>query len=147
MSHIQIALALACSFIASGLSLLAVAVYMHRVVVPELRWSRLAGKSTCHDAADLLRRINELTGQTDQRLAKRMQELERLVERADGIIAEHDSRGGDDHPDQPHDVRARRGEVLRLCEEGLSTVEIARRTNVDVGEVELLANLHRTGKA
>ena len=38
----------------------------------------------------------------------------------------------------------RRAEVLRLAEQGIDLVEIARRTGMDVGAVELVLNLQRS---
>ena len=63
----------------------------------------------------------------------RQQELRRLVEAAAQIAGQRGSnpRGTDD-------------QVSALASQGLDSVEIARRLHMDVGEVELILNLHRS---
>ena len=86
------------------------------------------------------------TRESDERTAE---ELRRLIEQADARIAE--LRRLLDEPHQPGRYRAdrpadpRREEILRLSRQGLVPEEIARRLAMNVGEIELIINLQRSG--
>lgn len=100
------------------------------------------------DLADLMGQL-ELAGQKlESRVDSRLQELRKLLAEAAAKAAELESLT-DSLP--PHlskrPIRAGKGrsdEVLSLCSQGLDAVEIARRTHMDVGEVELLLRLRRS---
>ncbi len=86
----------------------------------------------------------ELPGDLEQRIRR----LQKLIADADGRIDElrrlaaaREDDAGLYQPDGP-DEQAR-AEIIRLGRQGLEAVEIARRMDVAVGEVELVINLGR----
>jgi hypothetical protein len=107
--------------------------------------------------ADLARTAREVNAQ----LETRIRVLECLIRQADERIARLGGTAGDEPqrapadgaappsaprsaPSAPEPVEeARHAPVYRLAEEGLSVREIAQRTGLGQGEVELLLNLRR----
>lgn len=103
--------------------------------------------------ADLARTAREVNAQ----LETRIRVLECLIRQADERIARLGGTAGDEPQRAPADgaappsappapepvEEARHAPVYRLAEEGLSVREIAQRTGLGQGEVELLLNLRR----
>ena len=95
------------------------------------------------DAAELIRQLERLAKDIDARLGERSDRVRELLDEADARAAELrrlsvdpavlDGLGPDADP--------RRRDVLRLAAERLSPVDIARRTGLTVGEVELMIRL------
>ena len=79
-------------------------------------------------------------------IRRRLDELQQSLERAENRIAQLEAArraGGDDPAGGGRPAAALKAdEVSRLASQGLNAVEIARRMNMDVGEVELMINLH-----
>lgn len=100
-------------------------------------------------ATDALARLTGLADEIDARLAAQTDRLERLLARADDKIA----RLGNGAPASGDVGRyapvadPRRREIRRLAGQQVDSVEIARRLEMDVGEVELVLNLGRSGPA
>lgn len=115
------------------------------------------------DIRSLMGQLERLADGIDQRMSSRLDELKRLLAEADATIAE--LRSGLQRPKEsdpsasPHiaaqpghspqgaqqpaeRLSPRDGEVVRLASRGLDTIEIARRMNMNIGEVELILNLH-----
>ena len=84
---------------------------------------------------------------TDEQVRRRLVEFQRLLDQAENRIARLDGtrpRGPDDPAGAGRSTAAHKAdEIARLALQGLNAIEIARRMNVDVGEVELMINLHK----
>ena len=95
--------------------------------------------------------LEELAGRIDQELARRLSELRELLARIDGKLDQlrrlADRPAAGDGADAPAPRESKRQEALRLAERGADPVEIARRLDMDVGEVQLLINIKRHGGA
>ena len=100
-----------------------------------------------HGLAEQARRIEQLTDRIEMQLARR-------DERLDGILAELDcrmaeirrasanlgSQAGATEKSLPCPARL---QVQRLADQNITPPEIARRMNMDIGEVELILALRR----
>jgi hypothetical protein len=98
------------------------------------------------DVADLVRQLDRLAEDIDARVEDRADKLRGLLTRADERIADL-QRLSSQSPRparEPPAAGSPRAEVLHLAGQGLDAVEIARRTNLDVGEVELVLSLERS---
>ena len=88
---------------------------------------------------------------TDEQVRRRLVEFQRLLDQADNRIARPDGTrpsGPDDPAGAGRSTAADKAdEIARLAVQGLDAIEIARRMNVDVGEVELMINLHKCPSA
>jgi len=82
----------------------------------------------------------------DARLAARAERLRRLLAAADERIAELRRLSEEPHAAGVAAPLAdrRRSEILRLADEGVDPVGIARQVGMHVGEVELMLNLDRS---
>ncbi len=103
------------------------------------------------DVHELMGQLDALAGQIDERIELRLGELRQLMAEVDGKIAQ--GREAIDTHEPPHQsgipveshratIDPRHEEILHLKSQGLDTIEIARRTQMNVGEVELVLNLH-----
>jgi hypothetical protein len=94
--------------------------------------------------AELADRLEQLSRRLAADLDERTGEMERLLKEADARISELrrlSPAAGEGRYEPNGEGDARRAEVRRLCGRGLEPVEIARRMQMDVGEVELMINL------
>jgi len=122
------------------------------------------------DIRELTAELDALAGRIDKRIEQRLDELRRLVSEVDAKVAEAEAKlrgldgpGGSykaappaaaDAEESPPTGRTRpkagakispqHQEVLALKAQGLNAVEIARRVAMNVGEVELVLNLHQS---
>jgi len=115
----------------------------------------------------LMDQLDGLATKIDQRIDARLIELRRVLAEVETTVAAaqealelHDGPGpadtssasepgegdSDAGPPSPTRPNPRRDEILRLRSQGLDAVEIARRVQMNVGEVELVLNLHPTGR-
>ncbi len=84
---------------------------------------------------------------SDEKVHKRLAELQQLLDQAENRIARlerardgsADDAGGQGRPAAAHKA----DEIASLAGQGVEAVEIARRMNIDVGEVELMINLQK----
>jgi type II secretory pathway component PulM len=98
------------------------------------------------DVAELAGQLEDYARQIDRQVTERLDRLEALLAAADGKGQElrrllEAAKTGDDS--RPH-PRGADDQVVALAAQGLDSVEIARRLRMDVGEVELMLNLHRS---
>jgi methyl-accepting chemotaxis protein len=111
----------------------------------QMRKDAIAGAdaSMRQDVRRLMDELGHLAEQIDLRMDARIQELQEAMDRAETTLQRLGSggKGPDYRPirDPAH------GEILRLDGQGLDSIEIARRMEMDVGEVELVLNLNRSG--
>ena len=96
---------------------------------------------------ELIQRTDELTGDVERRIDARIETLQHVLARADKIISAAQNQTPPETPSEkprpqiPQPTGKHR-EILRLMQQGLDAIEIARRVQMDVGEVELVRNLH-----
>jgi len=139
-----------------------------------LAWIRLRGRPRARhqqqlpdeayirsEIQDMMDQLDRLGERIDQQAEVRVAELRRLLTQADSTIAKLRSMAGQLQisigqeetasrspvmpPQSPEPVGSRTNEVLRLELQGLDAIEIARRTGMTVGEVELIMNLRPAG--
>ena len=101
------------------------------------------------DAEELIAQLERLAADIDERLTERSRRVQDLLAEADARAAELrrlcvdpavlDGLGPDADP--------RRRDVLRLAADRVGPVEIARRTGLTVGEVELMIRLEHAAAA
>jgi len=117
------------------------------------------------DIRDMMDQLERLAERIDQQAAWRVSELRQLLVQADSTMEKLRSTMGKpkapaDMPEnavepvprqspiaglqQAEPINHRRSEILRLKSQGLDAIEIARRMEMNVGEVELIMNLHPT---
>ena len=97
------------------------------------------------DVAELAVELGRLAEEIDRRADDRLDELRRLCAEADRKITRlREQAAARDAKAPPPAGGLRRAEILRLSNEGLSPLEIARRLEMDAGEVELTLNLTRS---
>ncbi len=111
----------------------------------QMRKDAIAGAdaSMRQDVRRLMDELGHLAEQIDLRMDARIQELQEAMGRAEKTLQRLGSEGISDYRpirDPAH------GEILRLDGQGLDSLEIARRMEMDVGEVELVLNLNRSGR-
>jgi len=97
----------------------------------------------------LLARLEGLERRAATDIDRRTDEMRRLLDEANDCIAvlrRLVGRAGPDAATGPEQSR-RHMDVLRLAEQGLNAVEIARGLRMHVGEVELVLGLHRCANA
>ena len=137
---------IAAGVLAAAGVLLAVVVVWHRRrlrLAPRTRTGQAAGADEPAEALDqVARRI-------ESRVDAKIAELRRLLADADARIAQlhhlAPPQSGQTDSATPHgtDLSRRQEEILRLHSQGMDAVRIARRMEMDVGEVDLVLNLHR----
>jgi hypothetical protein len=100
-----------------------------------------------NDVADLAGQLEDFARRIDNRVDDRLGRLQTLLAEADKKqqelrhLTEAAGQAGDKPAIAPGGTS---GQVLVLASQGLDSVEIARRLQMDVGEVELMINLHRS---
>ncbi|MGA2265099.1 MAG: hypothetical protein ABSH10_01545 [Phycisphaerae bacterium] len=100
-----------------------------------------------NDVADLAGQLEDFARRIDGRVDDRLDRLQALLAEADK--KQQELRRLTEAAGQPGGKLAgasggASGQVLALASQGLDSVEIARRLKMDVGEVELMINLHRS---
>jgi hypothetical protein len=166
MNELEIVGILAGCLVASGVFLLLIAVHL-KVRIEKRGQARRAEESrelAVHaDLRELVGRLNEVSEGIEQRLQVRMKELRELLSQVDGSVNEGRTEGsdpvgseaGDRLPEPPLQtdtatpevtdrtgVAATHREIIRLKDQGVDPVEIARRVQMNVGVVELVLNLY-----
>lgn len=130
---------LALSLVIAGVLLLAAAAV--------LRFTRKRRQNrhpqSAQELADLMEQLENLALRIEERIDRRLEEVRQECDRATCKIAELRSLGAPKADSPAPRAPARSAEALRLHRQGLSAVEIARQTGLDIGEVELVLNLHR----
>lgn len=125
---------------------------------------------TRQSISELTDELNHLAARIDERIELRLTELKRLLDDADARIADVKARKdeavtdrGNYRPAREPGLSARENpvdrsvsgsektdsrheEIVRLKGQNIDPVEIARRMEMNVGEVELILNLHRRRK-
>lgn len=115
------------------------------------------------DIRELMDELDRCAKRIDAKVETRLEQLNRLVAQADRTIgpgrpgspagdrvdgryiaAERDEANAPALAPKNEHIRADHDEILRLAEQEISAIDIARRKNMNVGEVELILNLHRT---
>ncbi len=102
----------------------------------------------CDDIRDLMAQLDRLAQQIDGRVETRLADLQKLLAAADERVTQLRALLEAPQPATPA-IKIREGlnnEILRLHREGADSVEIARTMRMDVGEVELILSLQRTGR-
>lgn len=105
------------------------------------RWKGAPARAMgVHAEADVMSDMRELSERLAGELNERAEHLERLLARADARIVElkEASRG---HVPAAPQAASEFDEVYALAEQGLTAVEIARRTHRPTGQVQLILNL------
>jgi len=116
------------------------------------------------DAAALVRQLEEAAERIDRRIDARLGELSKLLAQAEAAAADLDGRLRHIHRPAPDTEGApggtyqheeaglptgqaalRHAHVMSLKEQGLDALEISRRTGMNLGEVQLVLNLHAGG--
>lgn len=99
------------------------------------------------DVAELAGQLEDYARQIDKQVESRLSQLQTLLDRADGRQDELRrllDAATQIAPDPARTSRSRDDQVLALAAQGTDSVEIAHRLRMDVGEVELILNLHRS---
>jgi len=121
--------------------------------------TRPVTNSARNDTADLARQIELAAEKIDRQIAARLGELRKLLAQAEAATSDLDARlmrigrgwpgtyqAGGPGPDTGDDPDGRVGdrhvEILRLHDQGMDPLEIARQTGENLGEVQLVLNLH-----
>jgi DNA-nicking Smr family endonuclease len=97
--------------------------------------------------AELVTQLEDFARRIDQRVDEQLDRLQTLLAEAEkkqealrrqmeAATQSSSSSGGVS--------KGATGQVMALAAQGLDSVEIARRLKMDVGEVELMLNLHRS---
>jgi len=102
----------------------------------------LAGEVVGQDVRTLMDELDRMAGQIDIRLNAGLQKLDESIGIAEEKIAAlNDQSRQVEGAYQPVEDPAT-NEILRMNRQGLDSIEIARRMDMDVGEVELIINLN-----
>jgi hypothetical protein len=140
------------ALIAAGLILLVVYLVLirRRDVMRRLRKGQGEKQAAWNrDVRNMLSELEQLASRIDRRLNQRMEKLTELICEADETIDRLQRRSNDaadpDRPQGAHDPACR--QVLALAGQGLDAIEIARRMEMDVGEVQLVLQLQETPPA
>lgn len=99
------------------------------------------------EVRELMDRLGELSTQIDKRVDVRLDELNRALSQAQERVARLEALLEQNTGRSKGVIRLGQGageEAELLSRQGLDAVEIARRMNVDVGEVELILNLQKS---
>ena len=164
MNELEIVGILAGCLVASGILLLLIAVHLKVRIEKRQRARRMEESrelAVQADLGDLVGRLNEVSDGIEQRVKSRVEELRELLSQADAAISRLGREGPDlqtgqsDRTDeQPQTdtpaqeipdsdrVAASYREIFHLKAQGLDPIEIARRVQMNVGEVELVLNLY-----
>ncbi len=99
------------------------------------------------DVAELAGELEDYARQIDRQVAQRLEHLKALLAEAESKQQELRrllEAAAKTATEDPGRSRIANSQVLALASQGLDSVEIARRLQMDVGEVELILNLHRS---
>jgi uncharacterized membrane protein YccC len=131
---------------AAGLAVLAI-IAVGGICLDRRRRDKTGLAALRSDVAELAAQLEDFARRIDQRVDERLDRLQALLAEADKkqealrrqieAAAQGDGASGGAS-------NAASGQVLVLAAQGLDSVEIARRLKIDVGEVELMLNLHRS---
>jgi len=88
--------------------------------------------------------VMEFSRDVEGRLETRMRALERLIHDADDRIKRLEELEGKPAPPDAREVPALHGEIYALADQGFDKIEIARQTDTNPGEVELILALRRS---
>lgn len=103
----------------------------------------LRRRSCPSDAEEIIARLNAAADQIDRRTQARMRQLQELLNQARVQVREFKGLDEETPRPLPPDIHAQEDEIMRLAGLDMSEVEIARRLQLSVGEVELTLNLNR----
>ena len=122
----------------------------------------LAGEAGSAGAGDVrhlkrrIRRLNRIARRAQERVQGQVAELRRLLEKAQRLTggaapasanaSDPDGPAGPAEDPPPAGLQRQRDLVLRLSLQGLEPIDIARRLDMPVGEVELTLKLHQEEK-
>jgi len=131
---------------AAGILALALLVVLRRTGAADRgRSAQLAARR----APGQLRRLNRLARRIERRLKARTDRLRELLDRAERLTARLDPlatgldvQGDGLTPDLP--LERQRDQIFRLSFQGLEPMDIARKLDLPVGEVEVTLNLHKS---
>ncbi len=113
-----------------------------------------ASRTRTKQANRMAERVRQLTEQVDTmaevqiQLVGRVEQLEQPIADTDawpnnvGAPAAISPQASSSPNESEHPAIPAHGEIMRLMQQGLDAVEIARRVSMNVGEVELVQNLH-----
>ena len=97
-----------------------------------------------------IRRLDLIARRAQARVKAQVEELRRLLARAERLTGGVPARASDAAPSAepeeaplPAIVQSQRDQVLRLSLQGLEPIDIARRMSMPIGEVELTLRLHQ----
>jgi DNA-binding NarL/FixJ family response regulator len=166
MNKLQLASVLAGALIAAGVILLGIVVVLKNRIARKGH-SRKRLRVSEQDMRELVDDLEQLTLQINERIESRLKDLQNLLGEIDDKITAtrtavadgNELKVGDDsdirpegssEPLIPHSevttgddaLDPQQEQILHLKAQGLSTIEIARRMEVNVGEVELVLNLY-----
>jgi len=111
------------------------------------------------DSSDMVRQLEQAGDVIDKRIESHMAELRKLLAQVSAASQDldakirhinsseglyHGSPGllSDDKGEESTTANPQQAEVLRLSGQGVDAIEIARRTGMSMGEVELVLHLH-----
>jgi hypothetical protein len=99
------------------------------------------------ELAALTERLERLAERVERDLSQQMREARDLLAETERRASEprEGSSGGSPGRYEPG-AEPRRAEVIRLSRQGVDAVEIARRMDLEVGEVELMVHLQGSSK-
>ncbi len=129
----------------AGLAVLAI-ITVGGICLDRRRRSRTDLAALRSDVAELAAQLEDFARRIDQRVDERLDRLQALLAEADKkqealrrqVEAAQSSGSFSSAPNGAS------GQVLVLAAQGLDSVDIARRLKMEVGEVELMLNLHRS---
>ncbi len=131
----------AVSLIATGVVLLAFLLILKRRSTARARrgteTAKLDETAKTQEIHALMSELEQLALRIDERIELRMSQLRQLLTEADERIAQIAEKCPEENVLDPRDRY-----ILRLNAQGVDPIEIARRMQMNVGEVELVVNLH-----
>lgn len=119
---------------------MAVALSLAIVLYAHIRGRGRPASIDPREGAELLRQMERLARHIDESSEQRLRELRELTAQADQRLAEIRGLLHHDGPGQSS-RQASRGRIIEMSLLGMDPVEIARRLEMPVGEVELMLHL------
>ena len=101
------------------------------------------------EAIDLLKRLEQASRKIDAQAKAVSQQLRPLLEEAQEKIAQLQRRMDESDTREgffPPPLQRQQDEIVRLSQSGMDALDIARRLELTVGEVELMLNLQKSQK-
>ena len=131
----------AVSLISAGVLLLAVLLILKRRSPGRARHGtdrpKLDETAKAQEIHALMSELEQLALRIDERVELQTSQLRQLLAEADEKIAQISESCSEENVLDPRDRY-----ILRLNAQGVDPIEIARRMQMNVGEVELVVNLH-----